>query len=239
MPIMLADGWDVADSLQELDAPRRLPVAGSSRIRCEECDRGILSRRWAYRRNATLVVLGYLLLIPSVVGVLWCACTLIGINADIVSSESAQKRQTPADAIFRSHCAQNVLLSVQAGGLEPSQVLTEEYCECALATFNETKSNALAAKECAARAQNGTLAEPTQEVDVLYSADDLDLTTSSAGPQFLLSSISSSAFLFALGGACFLGGVLSWFLVMKKRVLQCSACGAFASRSLCAESMKH
>jgi len=35
----------------------------------------------------------------------------------------------------------------------------------------------------------------------------------------------------AIGIACFVGGLLGWLLVMKKRVLQCSVCGAVISAS--------
>ena len=155
---------------------------------------------------------------------------LFGINADIVSSESAQSRQTTADATFRSDCARDVRQSVLAGGLEPSQVLTEEYCECALATFKETKSEKLAAKECGVRAQAGTLGAPAQEVDVLYAGDDAEGTKSAARPQFLLGSVSS-ALIVGLGIAFFVAGLLGWLLIRKKQVLHCSACDAVVNAS--------
>ncbi len=238
MSIIFAGRWDDPHSPPVSDAPRqplnanapRLPATGSSFIRCEECDRGILSRRTAYRLNGPLVVIGFLLLIPSFLGILSCACMLFGLNADIVSSESAQSRQTTADATFRSDCARDVRQSVLAGGLEPSQVLTEEYCECALATFKETKSEKLAAKECGVRAQAGTLGAPAQEVDVLYAGDDAEGTKSAARPQFLLGSVSS-ALIVCLGIAFFVGGLLGWLLIRKKQALYCSACDAVVNAS--------
>ena len=35
----------------------------------------------------------------------------------------------------------------------------------------------------------------------------------------------------AIGIACFVGGLLGWLLVMKKRVLQCPVCGAVVNAS--------
>ena len=240
MSIMVAGRWDAPHSPQVSDAPQqplnasapqRLPVTGSSFIRrCEECDRGILSRKTAYRLSAPFVVIGLLLLIPSFLGILSCASMLFGINADIISSESAQSRQTTADATFRSDCARDVRRSVLAGGQEPSQVLTEEYCECALATFKETKSEKLAAKECGVGAQAGTLGAPAQEVHVLYAADDVDGTKSTAGPQLLLGSVSS-ALIVGLGISFFVAGLLGWLLIRKKHVLHCSACDAVVNAS--------
>ncbi len=239
MSIILAGRWNIPHSPPGSDAPRqplntkvpqRPPVIGGSFIRCEECDRGILSRKTAFRLRGPLVVIGFLLLIPSFLGVVACVSMLIGINADIVSSESAQSRQTAADATFRRNCARDVRRSVRAGGLESSQVLTEEYCECALATFNETKSDALAAKECGERAQDGTLGVPAQEVDVVYAADDADGTRSTARPQFLLGSVSS-ALLVGLGISFFFAGLLGWLFIRKKQVLRCSACDAVVNAS--------
>jgi hypothetical protein len=35
----------------------------------------------------------------------------------------------------------------------------------------------------------------------------------------------------AIGIACFVGGLLGWLLMMRKRVLQCPVCGAVVSAS--------
>lgn len=43
--------------------------------------------------------------------------------------------------------------------------------------------------------------------------------------------VIGTAFAIGLGIACFVGGLLGWLLVMKKRVLQCAVCGAVVSAS--------
>lgn len=239
MSIMVAGGCDATLSPQESDAslqplnanaPQPQPGIGSPYTRCIECDRGILSRKTAHRLSLPSVIVGYFLLIPSILGLLSCVCMLVAINAAILSSESAQPAQTAADTTFRRNCSQNVQRSVRAGGLEPSRVLTEEYCECALATFKATKSEPLAVKECGERAQDGTLGGLARNVDVLYVADDGDRMKNPAAPQFLLSPLSSTL-LIGMGAAFFVAGLLGGLLVIRKRVLQCSSCGAVVNPS--------
>jgi hypothetical protein len=43
--------------------------------------------------------------------------------------------------------------------------------------------------------------------------------------------VFSGGFIAAFGVASFVGGLLGWLLVMKKRVIQCSNCGAVVNAS--------
>ena len=115
--------------------------------------------------------------------------------------------------------------------------LTESYCECALLSFKETGSEATARNICSEELTNNALGSPSQEVAALYPGDvrgkasdhtsGKRLETGFLGAFGLLGSISAVA----LGIASFVGGLLGWLLVMRKRILQCDVCGAIVNAS--------
>jgi hypothetical protein len=182
------------------------------------------------------VAIGFILLIPSVLGMLFSALLFFGVIASTGgksganANESSHMFQSAFDASFRQSCARNFKRTYgQASGESAPQSLVEQYCECALSVYKETGSNAMAAQTCTQEATDGTLNTPSQDVDALYTNTSSHQNPDAAGVNLFrfLGSVSAVA----LGIASFVGGLLGWLLVMRKRVLQCNLCGAVVNAS--------
>ena len=66
---------------------------------CKVCDKGALVRQKIYRMSAPVVVIGYILLIPSVIGILISALMLAGIIANSSGDTGVIAAQTLAGGI--------------------------------------------------------------------------------------------------------------------------------------------
>jgi hypothetical protein len=135
----------------------------------------------------------------------------------------------------------NCMYSFKANSAYPELIadpeLEERYCECALTVMKKTTGRDHpdpAYIACARQLRDGSLAQIDSETRLIYA----DLLPSPQGsissstgmvPSFLR--IIGSGFAIVLGIASFVSGLLGYLLVMKKRVLQCSVCGATVSAS--------
>lgn len=168
---------------------------------------------------------------------------LLGVNAFAfgyggdeprsAASEPTESFQSAFDAHFRQSCAKSFKQNYSAEGVPAPVLLTEQYCECALSTFKETGSETIAAQTCVQRAKEGPLDEPSQEVDALYSGDipHKRQARGRSTPLRVFASVFGSVSAIVVGVTSFVGGLLGWLLVMKKRVLQCDVCGAVVNAS--------
>jgi hypothetical protein len=185
--------------------------------------------------SGPVVAIGFILLIPSILGILFSAFMFLGVNARTGDESAASTRessrpvQSDFDANFRRSCAKSVKQKNQEVGYYASQQLIEQYCECALSAFKETASETTAAETCLQRSKDGTLEQPSQEVDAFYSGETSHRTPDGDGEN--LFRVLGSGFAVALGIASFVGGLLGWLLVMRKSVLQCNVCGAVINAS--------
>jgi hypothetical protein len=229
------------DVEQRPDSPQRVQNDVPERPRyrsgiptCKICDSGTLRLKEVRRLSGPAVAIGFILLIPSVLGMLSCAAMLVAFNTSvgpalgINANGSRQPHQSAFDADFRRSCAQSTRLRSQNQGRLPSQQLIEEYCECALSSYKESGSVGETAELCTQRVNEGTLDTPSRDVDALYSG-----AVSNVKRYAPLAAVSvlGNAFFIGLGVACFVSGLLGWLLVMKKRVLQCDVCGAVVNAS--------
>ncbi|MGB0062922.1 MAG: hypothetical protein WBP85_00625 [Terracidiphilus sp.] len=238
MSIMPEGGWGELNPPDKTDSPQRAPSASdlkasysasSSYLRCKICDSGTLISKKVFRLSGPAVAIGYILLIPSVLGIISCATMLIAINAGVVTRDSSRPSQSAFESNFRQSCAQSARQRIQEQGYNVSHQLIEQYCECALTQFKVTGSATLAGQACNERLADGTLDKPAQDVDALYSGNTVQDDRETKG-LYLLRGISS-AFVIAWGVAFFVSGLLGWLLVMTKRVLQCNLCGAVVNAS--------
>jgi len=203
------------------------------------CERGELVPKKIFRMSGPVVAIGYILLIPSVLGMIAGILLFFGViahNGDGSSSatnEVTEPIQEDWDTQFRRTCISD---------LRTSHVLMTtmvQYCECALTEYKKYNSQKYAGDVCSQRLQYNTLGAVDQETQRLY--DNLIETRSpdgeavervqvqrSAPPLF---NIIGGTFAIVLGITSFVGGLLGWLLVMKKRVLKCSVCGATVSAS--------
>jgi hypothetical protein len=174
--------------------------------------------------SGPVVAIGFILLVPSVLGMIFCAAMLLGVNVltgTLLATSADHPYQSAYDADFRRNCALGTVNPV-------SQQRTEQFCECALPLVKDGHDFGLVIQMCNHRLNNGTLAKPSAEIDALYT--DTSPKTGSAGGTAALSILGDAAFLY-LGITFFVSGLLGWLLVMRKRILQCDVCGAVVTAS--------
>jgi hypothetical protein len=246
MSITPTGGWD--DPTRRDDSPASVggwtrgsqpsSAPRSSYLTCKVCDSGTLRSKSVFRMSGPVVAIGFILLVPSVIGVTFSALTLLGFNAVLTGVESgtnasesiSRPYQSDFDAGFRKSCAATARRNSQAMGTYASQGLVEQFCECSMASFKETGSTTIAAQTCVEKMNYGTLEPLSPNVDAFYSSDT-PRRASVAPIANLGVRVFGSGFIIAVGIASFVGGLLGWLLVMRKRVLQCDVCGAVVNAS--------
>lgn len=240
MSIMPEGGWldpPQQDAEQETDSIQRVQVLAPERPRyqsrnptCKICDRGTLISKRLRRLSGPAVAIGFILLIPSVIGMISCAVMFLAFNSTVGAAlginakGSGHLYQSAEEAKFRRGCKEGFLEATP-----PLQgVSVPQFCECVLSVYKETGSVEGASQTCTDRGFAGTLEQPNQDVEALYSSDISNATK--AGLTTAVGFVGN-AFLLGLGIALFVSGLLGWLLTMKKRVLQCDVCGAVVNAS--------
>ena len=66
-------------------------------IKCKTCDRGTLVKRKKYRMSGIVVLIGYILVIPSIIGILFGVAGIIGSGSAGTSSSQASRTRVQAD----------------------------------------------------------------------------------------------------------------------------------------------
>ena len=224
--IMPEGGWiepPQQDIQQRPDySPQPSYTPRSSYLTCKICDRGTLSLKTVFRMSGPAVAIGFILLIPSILGMIFSAVLFVGV---ISATSPNQPYQSTKDAKFREGCKEGFdEVRSQFPG-----VTAPQYCECMLSTYKVTGSVEGASQSCANQGLNGTLDTPSHDVDAFYSSNTSHQSPDSAGSN--LFRVAGGGFAIALGIASFVGGLLGWLLVMRKRVLQCDLCGAVVNAS--------
>lgn len=163
-------------------------------IGCQTCNAGELVRRRRYRMSMPVVAIGYILLIPCVIGILVAVLFLVASGgAAKAGFESVDRR------------AEERLV---AAGL-PRDVI-----DATVAGRSITDAQRAALSNDQRRALDDTL--------LMVASEKLG----TAGGATLAGGTSV-----CLGISSFIGGLLGWLLVMKKKVLQCNTCGAVVAAS--------
>ena len=160
---------------------------------CRTCGQGALVRRKTFRMSGPVVVIGFILLIPSVLGMLFGILTLVGIGM-------AQSEAPSMDPKTRTRLeAQQV----------PEPVITQV---AASKPIDEAQFTAL------------TPQQRTAVRDAQSSVSAGKVRWRSAGV------VAGGLFIFVIV-VSFVGGLLGWLLIMRKRVLQCARCGVVVPAS--------
>jgi hypothetical protein len=210
------------DSIQRVYPAQTTYLPRKSYLICKVCDSGTLTLKTVFRMSGPAVAIGFILLIPSILGMIFSAFLFVSANSVILPK---QPYQSAKDAQFRKNCKDAFReVSSQLPG-----VSAPEYCECALSGYKETNYLQGAFRTCAQQGIDGTLSATDHDVDAFYSSNTSHQSPDSAGSN--LFRVAGSGFAIALGIASFVGGLLGWLLVMRKRVLQCNVCGAIVNAS--------
>jgi len=222
---------------------------------CKVCDRGELVPQKVFRMSGPVVAIGFILLIPSILGMIVAALMFFGVfayngeNASNSSVESAltqsQDYRPRPDDNNRSVCATAVIESVQReSGALPTLSSVVQTCECAVGAMKQGTFTSDTTDACAKRSLHGDFPPPDHKTefpyvqvyksysdplgyqDALARAKTPDQATTQGVSWFRL---FGGTFAIFIGIASFVGGLLGWLLVMRKRVLKCSLCGATVS----------
>jgi hypothetical protein len=231
-------GWNDSPPPRKSTSQPAEPQPTGFYPRCKVCDRGSLVTTKMFRMSGPVVAIGFILLIPSVLGMIFSALIFVGVisyNGDEsgnIARRPDQPFQGAFDAGFRRSCAKSFRQNYQlnAGVPAPLPVIVQ-YCECALSVFKETGSQPTAIQTCVQGAKEGSLNTPSQEVQALYSDETIGREKYAASAATNLLHVIGSGFAIGLGIVSFVGGLLGWLLVMRKRVLQCSLCRAVVNAS--------
>jgi len=161
---------------------------------CQICGQGELKSKKKYRMSGPVVAIGYILLIPSILGMLF-GLLMIFATGSAVSETSTGIKQEVREQLMAADIPGEISEKVIT-----RQALTEE--ENAMLT--EEQSRALA------------------DAELTYSASQVGVGagTAIAGGFSAFMVISS-----------FVGGLIGWLLIMKKKVLQCTSCNAIVAAS--------
>lgn len=217
----------------EGNTPRR---TASGYLKCTVCKYGVLENKKLYRLSGPAVVIGYILLIPSVLGMIASLLLLLGVivfNPGDLKTEVPETSQQSADvAKFRNSCRDGFIAKyTEISGSMPTHAQTTAYCECILSGYHPTVAINMGSliRFCSQQLDDGTLPPPSSETEALY----FPTTQQLKGDTLLwnILRIFGGAYAIIFGIASFVGGLLGWLLVMKKHVLQCNACGATINAS--------
>lgn len=155
-------------------------------IRCQTCGAGTLIPKKISRMSAPVVVIGWLLLVPSFFGMLVGGTAIFfGGSATVEVSENL---------------SEEIRLELETEGV-PEAVISN------VLAYEDVDTEGLTA----------------EQVRVIDSAE-MSLAAGTAG-----AAVGGGLGIFmglVIGVCSFVGGLLGWLLVMKKKVLRCNACGA-------------
>jgi hypothetical protein len=177
---------------------------------CKVCDEGTLETRKIARMGPVVVFIGWVLVIPSLLGVagagLGAVTSLVGGAAGAAgAAELESTRHERMEAEFSDRFA--------AAGL-PDSLLGVMVDDPAFVGENETRDLGLGPEQrrLVSEAQNAILG------DQLGAAGGGAAAAAAGGLGFI--------FFVIMGVMSLVGGLIGWLLVMKKRVLQCNRCAA-------------
>jgi hypothetical protein len=201
---------------------------------CKVCDLGVVVPRKISRMSGPAVAIGYILLVPSVFGMIASALIFFGVityNGGESSAVNEQNFPASFDTDFRRRCASSFAQNYrQSAGESAPPLLIAEYCECASAALKESGSASMARESCAQQLNAGALIIPDRRVQDFYSNVSEESGPTSR-PATGLFRVIGGGFAIFWGIVFFVGGLLGWLLTMKKRVLQCTVCGAVINAS--------
>jgi len=161
---------------------------------CGTCHIGHLIKCKRYRMSTPVVIIGYILLVPSILGIITGIVAFILTSTSVADVTSALN-QTSSQILTNAGVPKDIIDTVNTGTtLSPDQ-----------------------------------LAKLTPQQKQAVDSATIGKSAACCG----LGIVASLAGFGALGAALisFIGGLLGWILIMKKRVLQCHKCGAVVAAS--------
>lgn len=183
------------------------PVA-SRYFTCQVCQRGVLVHRKTFRMSGPVVAIGFILLIPSILGIIFSALLFFGVVAAGGAGVGAGTHQAVAN-MRRHGIPEPIIAAVVAGQDRKAERMMDDW----------------------PLRIGGIVVDagvPWYQRNRVHAAEaELRTSQTAAG----IGTVLGGSFAVFLGVCSFVGGLLGWLLVMRKRVLQCSLCSAVISAS--------
>lgn len=197
---------------------------------CKVCERGVLAKRKVFRMSGPVVAIGFILLIPSIAGITASGLILLGT----LSYGSHDVRDS--DMQFRYNCiATDQPNAGTYSAAETPMPILIPFCECELSAVKNGKALSDAMQKCMQAMQNGTLPVIDSQTKALIDENLFPNGVLTKPPEpeqaSIFARVIGGGFAIFLAIASFVGGLLGWLLIMRKRVLQCSVCGATVAAS--------
>jgi len=184
---------------ERINVPRRIappppPPVSQQNPLCRTCGQGTLVKRTNFRMSTPVVVIGFLLLIPSVLGMLF------GVFMLFVTGVASKQTSASGESKIRAQLvAQNI----------PDPIINE------VVSGRPVSPNELESLT-------------SQQQSAVHEAESSRLGQTVGGGAATVIAGGFSIFVII---ASFVGGLLGWLLIMRKRVLQCARCGAVVPAS--------
>jgi len=291
MSIMPEGGWidpPQQDAQQRPDYPPQSSYTPrSSYLTCKICDHGTLYSKTVFRMSGPVVAIGFILLIPSIIGMLFSGLMFFGVNAltrgESVTGSALNHESQALEGKYSNYIVTTSMFDLMPASLKGANRATfvarletvvpivfdgryyfGEGCMAHECGMNEAawvidtttnKGTAVIMKyipdvegmsshenfelygatmdnlppPLAAWATKQGMTEMNVVSDMFNSTDAPHQSSDNAVAS--IARFIGSGFAIALGIASFVGGLLGWLLVMRKRVLQCNVCGAVVNAS--------
>jgi hypothetical protein len=160
-----------------------------------------MTRKRVYRMSGPAVVIGFILLIPSILGMLFGGLTFLMAAIGGTAAAGNKLPVAELESIRRDLTAQRV----------PGDIIADV---CAEKHVSETRLN---------------LARLDSSQQLAVRAAELRISTAKGAPA--LAACCGGGFSVMIMIGSFVGGLLGWLLIMRKTVLQCFRCGAVVAAS--------
>jgi hypothetical protein len=172
-------------------------------VPCRVCERGTLTNKKIFRMSGPVVVIGFIFLIPAVLGMLLSVAMFLRVlSAGGAAGSEASSAKDEAVAHMRENNIPEPLIAAVVAGRNAEVESQLRYYDLA-------------------QYQRSWVRDAQEKIRTS------DIGTAASGFGVLV----GGGFAIAVGVASFVGGLVGWLLVMKKRVLQCSTCGAVINAS--------
>ena len=180
-------------------------------IPCRVCEKGTLQQAKVHRMSSPVVAIGYILLIPSAIGMLLSLGFILlswFSSAAVVSSTNA--------AVSVHHLPPAVVANLQIEKIPPEMINDLQ----AGKDIDASKEAALSASQREAIQSAQTEMKAAEEIG-------------KAGARSAAGCLGGCGSILGIIGIVFsfVGGLLGWILIMKKTVLKCGSCGAVVAAS--------
>jgi hypothetical protein len=173
-------------------------------LQCKVCVNGILQKAKKFRMSGPVVAIGFILLVPSVIGIVVSLIILLVLFGALgAGARGAGDPIETAKKEIRANLA-------QAGVPQPIVLKVVEADTITSAELDGLSEN--------------------QQKQVISSQSQL-ITAKMAVAGAGVAGAGAGGIAVCFGVSSFVSGLLGWLLVMRKRVLQCNVCGAVVAAS--------